>query len=105
MVSVINETLSANGNAGGAGGLTWPGGHGTLILANDDGGGTTVLQIIDDEGNIQTMNDVNGSAMSYTAPTVANFFLAKGAANIRVNLSGSTTPDWDIQVLDERAGL
>lgn len=101
MAQVIKDTFSANASSEA---VRWPGGFGTFTSLNSDGGGTTILEAIDDDGNEVTMNDVNGDAMSYTAPVIANFFLAKGNYKIKVTLSGSTTPDLDIIVADERAG-
>lgn len=81
--TVSTGTLSANGSVA----FHWPGGGGTFKGQGTFGSGTLTLQFSEDGGS--TYTDI-GTETTFTANGAGYFIQEKG--DIRVNLSGATSP-------------
>lgn len=81
------QTGTGNGTA-----KAWSGGRGSFIAYGTFGGGTVKLQASPDGGTTWVdLLDENGSALSTNAAAVLEFHLA-GGVQVRANLAGGTGP-------------
>ncbi|MGY4469361.1 hypothetical protein ACVWWK_005070 [Bradyrhizobium sp. LB9.1b] len=84
----MQVNLTANGTTNP---VPWSGGHGSIAVWGNFGGGTVTLQMSPDSGTTWINVDRGGdSFVTFTAPGTACFEL--GLCLLRFNLTGATTP-------------